>query len=166
MDNVRFVPYSVVETAYHDMLTEVYGPSVYVGPHEYETYRVLKEVDPIAYREGLYQFANDNKYITDADDVHHELETLAPVELIDAYIEHQYGGGSDYPEDYQTYDEWFKDNAEGVQEYEIIEAFNGERVYLVNAVSAEHALALHNANKSEYVTTDHGDTYDTEVRLA
>lgn len=168
MDSVQFVPHAVVETAYRDALAQSYGPTVHIGPHEYAVHRVLKEVDPIAYREGLLKFASDNKYITD-DDAHYALGTLAPTELIDAYIKHQYGGGSDYPEDYPTYGQWFRDNAEDypyMQEYEIIESYNGERVYKVNAVSTEHALALHNANESEYVTTDNGDTYDTEVRLA
>lgn len=48
-------------------------------------------------------------------------------------------------------------------EYEIREHYNATRVYKTLAASPEHALELHNANKSEFVCIDEGETYEHEI---
>lgn len=57
------------EEAYDDMLDEVSGP-VRIGILEYSASRVLREVDPIAYRVGLHEFI-DSEGI-DSDDLEGE----------------------------------------------------------------------------------------------
>jgi len=42
---------------YDDMLNDVYGPCS-IGGHEYETAFVLWQVDPIAYRVGMADYAD------------------------------------------------------------------------------------------------------------
>jgi len=44
-----------LEQYYNDMLDDVYG-LVTIAGYQYETSRVLKEVDPIAYRVGLADY--------------------------------------------------------------------------------------------------------------
>lgn len=44
-----------LEQYYNDMLDDVYG-LVTIAGYQYETSRVLKEVDPIAYRVGLSDY--------------------------------------------------------------------------------------------------------------
>ena len=44
-----------IEQAYNEMLDDVYG-MVTVAGYQYETSRLLKEVDPIAYSVGLSDF--------------------------------------------------------------------------------------------------------------
>ena len=44
-----------IETMYIDMLDDVYG-DIQVAGYRYSTSRVLKEVDPIAYRCGLAEY--------------------------------------------------------------------------------------------------------------
>jgi hypothetical protein len=44
-----------LEQHYNDMLDDVYGVVTIAG-YQYETSRVLKEVDPIAYRVGLSDY--------------------------------------------------------------------------------------------------------------
>lgn len=55
-------------TMYDEMLDDCHG-TVEVAGYEYETSRLLKEVDPIAYKCGFLDFANslqqDDEEITD-----------------------------------------------------------------------------------------------------
>ena len=44
-----------IEEQYDDMLDDLYGP-VRIGTLTYDASRVLKEVDPIAYRVGLSDY--------------------------------------------------------------------------------------------------------------
>ena len=44
-------------TAYNEMLNDVYG-TVSVAGMEYETARVLAEIDPIAYRTGFNDYCD------------------------------------------------------------------------------------------------------------
>lgn len=44
-----------IEERYDEMLDDLYGP-VRIGTLTYDASRVLKEVDPIAYRVGLSEF--------------------------------------------------------------------------------------------------------------
>ena len=53
-----------------------------------------------------------------------------------------------------------------LQCYEIVELMHAERVYHVSAESHDHALELHNANKSRYINTGLYDPYDTEINEA
>lgn len=50
-----------VATRYDDTLNEIYGV-VNVAGYEYETARTLKEIDPIAYRTGMNDWADGEFY--------------------------------------------------------------------------------------------------------
>ena len=53
-----------LEQQYDDMLNDVYGLSK-IGGHEYDTAQALRQVDPIAYRVGLHDYADS--LMTDDD---------------------------------------------------------------------------------------------------
>jgi len=53
-----------LEQQYDDMLNDVYGPSS-IGGYEYDTAQALRQVDPIAYRVGLADYADS--LMTDDD---------------------------------------------------------------------------------------------------
>lgn len=50
--------------------------------------------------------------------------------------------------------------------YEIEEYYNTTKVYIVRAESREHAMKLHNDNKSKLIVVDTSDVYDYEVTEA
>jgi len=53
-----------LEQQYDDMLNDVYGLSK-IGGYEYDTAQALRQVDPIAYRVGLHDYADS--LMTDDD---------------------------------------------------------------------------------------------------
>ena len=56
-----------IEEQYKDMLDDCFG-TVNVAGHEYETSRLLKEVDPIAYQVGLNDYEASLEEEGDEDD--------------------------------------------------------------------------------------------------
>lgn len=64
-----FTTWSEAEQSFDDMLDEITGP-VKVGSLEFVASRVLREMDPIAYRVGLHEFI-DSEGI-DSDDLEGE----------------------------------------------------------------------------------------------
>ena len=69
LDTYMMNTWKEAEEAYDDMLDEVSGP-VRIGSLEFSASRVLREVDPIAYRVGLHDFI-DSEGI-DSDDLEGE----------------------------------------------------------------------------------------------
>lgn len=72
VDKEDVAPYNVfserdTEEQYDEMLDDVYG-TVKIAGLEYETSRALKELDPIAWREGYLDYMNSQS------DVYAELE--------------------------------------------------------------------------------------------
>ncbi len=53
-----------LEEAYNEWLDEVYG-EVRIGAYDYATSVALKNIDPIAWREGLHEYENS---LEDEDD--------------------------------------------------------------------------------------------------
>ena len=69
LDTYMMNTWKEAEEAYDDMLDEVSGP-VRIGSLEFSASRVLREMDPIAYRVGLHEFI-DSEGI-DSDDLEGE----------------------------------------------------------------------------------------------
>ena len=61
-----YISESEAEERYHEMINEVYGELNICG-YTYETARVFKEIDPIAYRCGYFDWLDAEELTTDKD---------------------------------------------------------------------------------------------------
>lgn len=77
---------SDIEEAYREWLDEAYG-SVSVAGMEFDTSRLLEEVDPIAFRVGCSDF--DSEYYTELDsgDYVHKDEYVNAEHEYDSYVD-------------------------------------------------------------------------------
>lgn len=64
-----YTNYTEAIAAYDEMLDEAYGP-VRVAGYEFDTSRVLREMDPIAYRVGFFDWLDGEG--VDSDDLDDE----------------------------------------------------------------------------------------------
>lgn len=64
---MKYVPEYEALDQYDELLDEIYG-EIDVCGYSMDAYRVLKEMDPIAYREGFLNWLDANDLTTDEDE--------------------------------------------------------------------------------------------------